>query len=60
MIKRRLIRHTCLSDERGYALVFDQSGALVKDASQLAPGTEISARVARGGFTAEVTSTKTD
>jgi exodeoxyribonuclease VII large subunit len=46
--------------ERGYALVFDASGALVKDAAQLAPGAEISARVARGGFTAEVKSTKND
>jgi len=46
--------------ERGYALVFDSSGALVKDAARLAPGAEISARVARGGFTAEVKSTKND
>lgn len=40
--------------ERGYALVFDSSGALVKDADQLSPGDEISARVARGRFTAAV------
>ncbi len=40
--------------ERGYALVFDSSGALVKDATQLAPGDEISARVGKGSFTAEV------
>jgi exodeoxyribonuclease VII large subunit len=40
--------------ERGYALVFDASGALVKDASKLAVGSEISAQVARGRFTAEV------
>ncbi len=46
--------------ERGYALVFDPSGALVKDAGQLAPGAEISARVARGSFTAEVKSAKGD
>ena len=46
--------------ERGYALVFDSSGALVKDAAQLAPGQEISARLAHGGFTAEVKGTKTD
>src|SRR4029077_560313 len=46
--------------ERGYALVFDSSGALVKDAGQLAPGAEISARVARGSFTAEVKGTSTD
>lgn len=40
--------------ERGYALVFDSHGALVKDASRLAPGEQISARVAKGRFTAEV------
>jgi exodeoxyribonuclease VII large subunit len=40
--------------ERGYALVFDSHGALIKDASRLAPGEQISARVARGTFTAEV------
>jgi exodeoxyribonuclease VII large subunit len=46
--------------ERGYALIFDASGALVKDVSQLAAGSEISAQVARGRFTAEVKSTKND
>ena len=46
--------------ERGYALVFDERGALVKDVSQLAAGSEISAQVARGRFTAEVKSTKND
>jgi exodeoxyribonuclease VII large subunit len=46
--------------ERGYALVFDANGALIKDAAQLVPGTEVSARVARGTFTAEVKSTKRD
>lgn len=40
--------------DRGYALVFDRHGALVKDASQLASGDEVSTRVARGSFTAEV------
>jgi exodeoxyribonuclease VII large subunit len=40
--------------DRGYALVFDSNGALVKDASQLAAGDEVSARVAKGSFTAEV------
>jgi exodeoxyribonuclease VII large subunit len=44
--------------ERGYALVFDAAGNLVKDASQLRPGDEISARVARGTFTAVVKSAK--
>lgn len=46
--------------ERGYALVFDADGALVKDATKLAKGTQISARVARGSFTAEVKSTEND
>jgi len=46
--------------ERGYALVFDSSGALLKDAAQLAPGQEISARLARGSFTAQVKRTEPD
>ncbi len=40
--------------ERGYALVFDSHGALLKDASQLSAGDEVSARVAKGSFVAEV------
>jgi len=40
--------------ERGYALVFDSSGALLKDASQLSLGESVSARVAKGSFTATV------
>lgn len=43
--------------ERGYALVFDAKGNLVKDSNQLAAGDEISARVAHGTFTAEVKKT---
>ena len=46
--------------ERGYALVFDSNGALVKDATQLSAGEQVSARVARGTFTAEVKSAKSD
>lgn len=46
--------------ERGYALVFDSNGQLVKDAAQLAPGDQISARVCRGTLTAEVKRTNTD
>jgi exodeoxyribonuclease VII large subunit len=46
--------------ERGYALVFDAGGNLVKDATQLQPGEKISARVARGSFTAEVKQTKSN
>jgi exodeoxyribonuclease VII large subunit len=40
--------------ERGYALVFDGAGGLVKDASQVKVGEEISARVARGEIRAVV------
>jgi len=43
--------------ERGYALVFDSTGALLKDASQLSPGDEVSGRVAKGSFTAQVKKT---
>jgi exodeoxyribonuclease VII large subunit len=40
--------------ERGYALIFDSSGKLLKDASQVATGDEVSATLARGTFTATV------
>ena len=40
--------------ERGYALVFDLAGRLVKSAAQVAPGDEVSARLAHGTFTARV------
>ena len=40
--------------ERGYALVFDGAGQLVKDAAQVKVGGEISARVARGEIRATV------
>jgi exodeoxyribonuclease VII large subunit len=40
--------------ERGYALVFDAAGQLVKDASQVRDGDEISAKVARGEIRAVV------
>jgi exodeoxyribonuclease VII large subunit len=46
--------------ERGYALVFDSTGVLVKDTTKLAKGAQISARVARGSFTAEVKKTSRD
>jgi exodeoxyribonuclease VII large subunit len=39
---------------RGYALVFDANGQLVKDAVQLQTGDEISARLARGRVRARV------
>jgi len=40
---------------RGYALVFDAKGRLVKDASRLKAGDEVSARLARGRVRARVT-----
>jgi exodeoxyribonuclease VII large subunit len=40
--------------ERGYALVFDASGKLVKDAARVKVGEEIRARVARGEIEATV------
>ena len=43
--------------ERGYALVFDASGKLVKDAQQVKPGQDISARVSSGEITATVKKT---
>ena len=44
--------------ERGYALVFDASGRLLKDAEQVKSGDEISARLARGTVTARVQNKK--
>jgi exodeoxyribonuclease VII large subunit len=41
--------------ERGYALVFDSQGRLLKDVSGLKLGDEISARLAHGEFQAAVT-----
>jgi exodeoxyribonuclease VII large subunit len=43
--------------DRGYALVFDSSGMLLKDAAPLKPGDEISARLAKGSLTATVKGT---
>src|ERR1019366_1131318 len=40
---------------RGYALVFDAKGELVKDAGRLKAGDELSARLARGEVRARVT-----
>ncbi len=44
--------------DRGYALVFDANGQLVKDAARLETGEEISARLARGRVRAKVTGTE--
>jgi len=43
---------------RGYALVFDAKGRLVKDAARLEAGDELSARLARGRVRARVTATE--
>ena len=43
---------------RGYALVFDGKGQLLKDAASVAPGDEVSARLARGRVRARVTSSE--
>jgi exodeoxyribonuclease VII large subunit len=40
--------------ERGYALVFDANGHLVKQAAQLNPGQAIRAQLGKGEFTAKV------
>ncbi|HWR14293.1 MAG TPA: exodeoxyribonuclease VII large subunit [Terriglobales bacterium] len=44
--------------ERGYALVFDAEGKLVKNAAQVQPGQDISAQVADGKITATVKRTE--
>jgi exodeoxyribonuclease VII large subunit len=43
--------------ERGYALVFDASGKLVKDSAQVKAGEDVSARLARGQIVATVKKT---
>jgi exodeoxyribonuclease VII large subunit len=43
---------------RGYALMFDAKGRLVKDAARLEAGDEVSARLARGRVRARVTATE--
>jgi len=39
---------------RGYALVFDENGAVIKEASQLAPGERVRTELGRGRFTSKV------
>jgi exodeoxyribonuclease VII large subunit len=46
--------------DRGYALVFDGAGRLVKDAQQLNAGEQIKARLARGEITATVNKSSDD
>ena len=43
---------------RGYALVFDAAGNLVKDALQLKRGEAVRAQLGRGEFTAKVDAIK--
>ncbi len=45
--------------ERGYSLIFDAQGVLVKDASQLTAGESIHARLARGEVDARVEAVRT-
>lgn len=45
--------------ERGYALVFDASGKLLKDTAKIKPGDEISAKLARGTVRATVKNKQT-
>lgn len=45
---------------RGYALVFDAEGRLLKDASTVKAGDEVSARLARGRIRAQVTEAEGD
>jgi exodeoxyribonuclease VII large subunit len=69
VVRAILLRHTARLDqvqhqlkalspvailERGYALVFDSSGKLVKSSAQVEQGDEISAQLAHGTFTARV------
>jgi len=58
-LERRIASLEALSPvailNRGYALVFDGKGELVKDAARVAAGDELSARLARGRVRARVT-----
>jgi exodeoxyribonuclease VII large subunit len=46
--------------DRGYSLIFDAHGRLVRDWSQLAPGDPIHARLARGELDARIESLRAD
>ena len=45
---------------RGYALVFDESGVVIKESSQLAAGDRVRTELGRGRFTSEVEEVETD
>ncbi len=61
-LERRTVGLEALSPvailNRGYALVFDSKGQLVKDAGTLKAGDDVSARLARGRIRAQVTGTE--
>jgi exodeoxyribonuclease VII large subunit len=61
-LDRRLASLEALSPvailNRGYALLFDANGELVKDAARLRVGDEVSARLARGRLRARVSGTE--
>ena len=46
--------------DRGYALVLDAQGALVRSAAQVAPGDHVATRLADGSFTSRVESASTN
>ena len=46
--------------ERGYALVFDSAGTLIKDSERVSAGDQISAKLARGQVSARVESVRKD
>jgi len=62
MLDRRAASLEALSPlailNRGYALVFDANGHVLKDAARLSPGDEVSARLAQGQVRARVTGTE--
>lgn len=62
LLERRIASLDALSPvailNRGYALVFDASGALLKDAGNVQAGNLISARLAKGRVEARVTATQ--
>jgi exodeoxyribonuclease VII large subunit len=46
--------------ERGYAIVLDERGVAVRDASAIAPGERVDLRLARGGAGARIEEVRTD
>jgi exodeoxyribonuclease VII large subunit len=46
--------------DRGYALVLNNAGTLIRSAAQLAPGDRLTTRLADGAFTSRVEATEPD